>query len=178
MTLRKFTYMILLLNLFQSCNSKHQPLEVVGSVNLESYQGTWYEIARLPNRFEKGLKCITAHYELEKNGKITVINKGHKIDNPGVIESVKGTAKVPNEEEPGKLKVTFFWPFYGKYWIIDLDKNYQYALVGSPSRKYLWILSRNKTMEDETFQRLTKIAREQEFDVSRLIRTPHNCQLQ
>lgn len=178
MALQKFIYMLLILSLFQTCNSKHKPLEVVESVNLESYQGTWYEIARLPNRFEKGLKCVTAHYELEKNGKITVINKGHKTASPGVIESVRGTAKVPNKAEPGKLKVTFFWPFYGKYWIIDLDKNYQYALVGSPSRKYLWVLSRNREMGDKTFQRLKKIAQEQGFDVSRLIQTPHNCHVE
>jgi len=164
-----------MLPLFQFCSTKQQQLDTVKQVNLQKYEGTWYEIARLPNRFEEGLKCITAKYKLRDDGRITVINKGHKIENSGETESVEGWAKMPNKKEPGKLKVTFFWPFFGKYWIIELDKDYQHALVGSPSRKYLWILSRNKNMDEETYTSLVNMAKDKGFKTSNLITTAHDC---
>ena len=158
-----------------SCMTTREPLKVVPSVDLERYSGTWYEIARLPNRFEKGLKCVTATYQLRDDGKIEVINRGHKIAEHGTVDEATGVAKVPDKDKPGKLKVTFFWPFYGKYWIIDLDEQYQWALVGSPSRKYLWILSRTKTMEDKTYEFLLNQAQAEGFDVSDMIRTLQDC---
>ncbi|MFO8235039.1 MAG: lipocalin family protein [Bacteroidales bacterium] len=163
--------------LFQFCSSGKESLEVVKDIQLEEYQGTWYEIARLPNRFEKGLKCITATYKLREDGKITVINKGRKIDNPSELKRVEGWAKVPDKSEPGKLKVTFFWPFFGKYWILELDENYQNVLVGSPSRKYLWILSRNKEMEQPVYDKLIKKAKEKGFDTTKMIQPKHDCEI-
>jgi lipocalin len=165
-----------MLPLFQACSTQQPPLEVVKKVDIEQYTGTWYEIARLPNRFEKGLKCVTATYKMREDGKITVINKGNKIDNPQETKQVQGWAKIPNPEVPGKIKVTFFWPFFGKYWIINLDENYQHALVGSPSREYLWILSRTMEMEEKTYNNLLKTAEEKGFDTSKMIVTEHNCE--
>lgn len=174
--MNKKLILLLMLPLFQFCTTQQPPLEVVEKVDFEQYTGTWYEIARLPNRFEKGLKCVTATYKLREDGKITVINKGNKIDNPEETEQVEGWAKIPNKKEPGKLKVTFFWPFFGKYWIIDLDENYQHALVGSPSRKYLWILSRTKEMKERTYNNLLKTADEKGFDTSKMIVTEQDCE--
>jgi lipocalin len=175
MSKRIVIFILLMAPLFHFCSTEKNALEVVDEVNLQKYTGTWYEIARLPNRFEKGLKCVTATYQLREDGKITVINKGHKVENPQKAEKVEGWAKVPNPEEPGKLKVTFFWPFFGKYWIIDLDADYQYALVGSPSRKYLWVLARDKKLKEDTYKKLLKTAKEKGFDTSNLIRTEQDC---
>jgi len=174
--MNKRLILLLMLPILQFCSPQQPPLEVVEKVDIDRYTGTWYEIARLPNRFEKGLKCVTATYELREDGKITVINRGHKIDNPEETEQVEGWAKIPNKNEPGKLKVTFFWPFFGKYWIIDLDENYQYAMVGSPSRKYLWILNRKKEIEEETYNKLLKKADEKGFDTSKMIVTEQDCE--
>ena len=176
MSKRNLIFILLMAPLFPFCSSEKQALKVVDEVNLQKYTGTWYEIARLPNRFEKGLKCVTATYQLREDGKITVINKGHKIENPQKAEKVEGWAKVPNPEEPGKLKVTFFWPFFGKYWIIDLDPDYQYALVGSPSRKYLWVLAREKVLKEETYKKLLKTAEKRGFDTAKLMRIKQDCE--
>jgi len=128
---------------FLSCKPS-QNLSTVEKVDIKKYAGQWYEISRLPNSFEKGLHCVTATYTLKKNNKIEVLNKGYSIKDRGKFSTAKGTAWVPNSEYPGRLKVRFFWPFSGNYYIISLDEEYNYALVGDPSRKYLWILSRTK----------------------------------
>ncbi len=175
MSVKLITYSIFMVVFFSFCSPKKESLEVVDKVDLEQYAGTWYEIARLPNKFEEGLKCVTATYELREDGKITVINKGHKIENPELTKKAEGWAKVPDKDVPGKLKVTFFWPFFGKYWIIELDKDYQYALVGSPSRKYLWILSREKNMDIELYEKLAGIAQSKGFNVSRMEKTKQDC---
>lgn len=150
-----------------------QPLETVATVDEKRYMGTWYEIARLPNRFENGLKNITANYSLREDGKITVINKGQKED--GTTSDVKGLAYIPNMNEKAKLKVSFFRPFYGKYWIIALDiANYQHALVGHPNREYLWILSRTPQLPQQQFDELVTLAKNKGFDVSKLVVVEHD----
>ena len=151
-------------------------MTVVSTVNLDRYKGTWYEIARLPNSFEKGLICTTANYTLRKDGKITVINRGRKNGGNAVEKSSKGVAWIPDQSSPSKLKVSFFWPFSGKYWIIGLDKDYQYALIGEPSRKYLWILARQKTLDEEIYKYLLDTAIKQGYDVSQIIKVDQNCQ--
>jgi len=158
-----------------SCRATREPLGVVDSVDLQQYAGTWYEIARLPNRFERGLKCVTATYELREDGKIQVINRGHPIAKPGQVKTSAGIARVVDPDEPARLKVTFFWPFSGKYWIIDLARDYSYALVGTPSRKYLWILSRSPDMDRQTYQYLMSLARTKGFDTTHMIRTLQDC---
>ena len=158
---------------FFSCNK--QPLETVSNLELDQYVGTWYEIARLPTRFEENLECVTATYAIKDNGKIDVLNKGYNVKKQE-WEQANGSAKIPNADKPGEIKVTFFWPFYGDYYVIDLDDNYQYALVGSPSRKYLWILSRSKTLKKTNYDNLVKIAEQKGFPVDQFHLTSHECQ--
>jgi apolipoprotein D and lipocalin family protein len=162
------------LGLFGSAYSQDKP-SVVSSVDLKRYAGTWYEIARLPNPFEKKLKCITATYTLRDDGKIEVLNKGHYITDPAKINTAKGVAWLPDKKSPAKLKVQFFWPFSGNYWIMDLDKDYKYVLVGDPSFKYLWILCRDKKMDQETYSMLLKKAVDNGFDIKSLIKVDHDC---
>lgn len=157
--------------LFLSCNEKEKPLPVVDSLEISRYMGTWYEIARLPNSFEKGLQNITATYTLREDGKVAVLNQG--IDENGKLKKASGIAKVPDKAEPAKLKVSFFRPFYGKYWVMALDSGYQYALVGHPNRQYLWFLSREPNLSHEIFQKLAAQAAQQGFDTSRLERVVH-----
>lgn len=157
-----------------SALSQKKP-EVVKDVDLKRYAGTWYEIARLPNSFEKNLKCITATYTLRNDGKITVLNQGRKIKDPSKNDKAKGVAWVPDLNVPGKLKVTFFWPFSGDYWILYLDKEYRHVLVGDPSYKYLWILNREKKLDESTYYMLIEKARQQGYDTTPLIKVEHNC---
>jgi apolipoprotein D and lipocalin family protein len=148
-----------------------KPLAVVPSVDLGKYVGRWYEIARLPNRFEK--KCVssvTATYTLRPDGNIDVLNECKKAS--GELKKAKGKAKVVDKESNAKLKVTFFWPFYGDYWILDLGANYEYAVVGDESRKYLWILSRTPQIDEALYQKLLAKMANEGFDTSRIIKTP------
>ena len=157
-----------------------EPLRVVPSVDLRRYAGLWYEVARLPNRFEE--KCagdVTAEYTPKGADRLKVVNRCRKQD-AGRTEAV-GDAKLADRKGPNsRLKVRFapgflsFLPFvWGDYQIIELAPDYTHAVVGSPDRKYLWILSRNPQMDEATYLRLTKAARSQGFDVSKLIRTKH-----
>jgi len=156
---------------FNFASAGEAPLEVVPSVDLNRYAGKWYEIARLPNRFQRDCAGnVTATYTLRPDGKIQVLNQCASTD--GKNKSARGTARLVGGKEPNtKLKVSFFWPFSGDYWIIELDPEYRWAVVGEPRRRYLWILSREPQMAVETYQDLLKRAAEKGFDVNRLIRT-------
>jgi len=156
---------------FISCKSS-QELETVNNVDLKKYSGLWYEIARLPNRFEKDMQFVTAKYILQPSGDIQVINSG--ITSKGVLKSSKGRAWVPNSKYPGRLKVSFFWPFSGDYYIIYLNREYTLALVGSPSRKYFWILSKNPSVDKSIYSEMLNIARNKGFDVSKIEDTKQN----
>ena len=147
-------------------------LEVVNAVDLSRYTGRWYEIARLPNRFEK--KCadsVTANYTLRSDGKIEVVNRCRKAN--GEYTTAKGKAKIVDKKTNAKLKVTFFWPFYGDYWILDLGPNYEYAVVGAPDRDYLWILSRTPELDEQLYQQLLEKMAAQGFQTQKMIRTSH-----
>ncbi len=153
-------------------------VSVVPSVDLDRYQGTWYEIARLPNGFQKKcVCCVTASYAVTAPGRISVVNECRLAD--GRISRAEGVAKVADPKGPtSKLKVRFaprilsFLPFvWGDYWILDLADDYSYALVGDPGRKYLWILARQPTLADETYQALVRKAASQGFAAERLERT-------
>ena len=169
-------YFLILLTMisFLSCKPT-QNLSTVEKVDINKYAGQWYEIARLPNSFEKGLNCVTATYTLKKNEKIEVLNKGYSIKDSGKFNTAKGTAWVPNSEYPGRLKVSFFWPFSGNYYIISLDEEYNYALVGDPSRKYLWILARTKNLDDTIYSELLEIAKFNGFDINKMIKVNQDC---
>ena len=160
--------------MFSSAQSQKSP-SVVSSVDLNRYKGLWYEIARLPNFFERKLKCTSATYTLREDGRITVLNKGNYLSDPKKSTSSKGVAWIPDKKYPAKLKVQFFWPFSGDYWIMDLDKEYGYVLVGDPSAKYLWILSREKRMDDSTYNMLLQKAVANGYDIKSIIRVEQDC---
>lgn len=147
-------------------------LAVVGAVDLSRYAGRWYEIARLPNRFEK--KCadsVTATYTLRSDGKVDVVNRCRKAN--GEYTTAKGKARIVDKKTNAKLKVTFFWPFYGDYWILDLGPDYEYAVVGAPNRDYLWILSRTPQLDEQLYQHLLREMATRGFATDRMIRTSH-----
>ena len=145
-------------------------LEVIPKVELEKYLGKWYEIAHLPAGFQKDCEQTTATYSLLNDGNISVLNE---CTRNGKYTKAKGKAKIVDKTTNAKLKVTFFWPFYGDYWIIKLGEAYDYAVVGTPNRKYLWILSRTPQMNDTLFSQLIEFATSKDFDVKNLIRTNH-----
>ena len=172
----KISVFIIIPIIMASSAFSQKSISVVSSVDLNRYKGTWYEIARLPNSFERNLKCTTANYTLRDDGKITVLNQGHYITDPVKKSSAKGVAWIPDKNVPAKLKVQFFWPFRGNYWIIDLDKDYNYALIGDPSLKYLWILCRGKKMEESTYNMLLRKATDIGYDVKPIIRVEQDCE--
>ena len=160
-----------------SCKAPMNTLSTVPGVEIERYLGKWYEIARLPNSFEKGLVCVTADYSRRDDKYITVLNAGTREEDLSKRKTVTGKAWVPDASEPGRLKVQFFWPFSAGYYIFHLDKeNYQYALVGHPSRKYLWVLSRSKTMDDQLYEELLDIAAKNGFATNLIYKVPQTCE--
>jgi apolipoprotein D and lipocalin family protein len=153
-----------------SCASRPryaQPPTTVASVDLARYAGSWYEIASKPMIFQRGCEGTTAVYTAQANGSITVENTCRKKD--GTTAKAVGRAKVVPGTGNAKLKVNFFGPFWGDYWVLALDeKDYRYALIGGPDRRYLWILSRTRTMDQTTLTKLTSIAQAQGYDLSDL----------
>lgn len=137
----------------------------------DRYLGLWYEIARMPNRFEKDLVKVTATYGLKDNGKLSVLNQGYTPD--GKEKSARGKAKFAGSRDVGHLKVSFFGPFYGDYIIVELDQvDYRYALVVGGNTKYLWILSRTPRLDADIYQRLLEKGRELGFDIERIFKVP------
>jgi apolipoprotein D and lipocalin family protein len=173
--MKNFLLILTVIMIFNTAQSQNKP-DVVNTVDLNRYKGHWYEIARLPNWFERKLKCTSATYTIRDDGKITVINKGNLISDPKKTNSAKGVAWIPDKNSPAKLKVQFFWPFSGDYWIMELDKDYRYVLVGEPSLKYLWILAREKKMNEETYSMLLKKAVDNGYDVKSIIRVEQTCE--
>jgi apolipoprotein D and lipocalin family protein len=143
-------------------------LEVVPHVELEKYLGKWYEIAHLPAKFQEGCNETTATYTLSKDGSISVLNQATKN---GKMKQAKGKAKVVDKNSNAKLKVTFLWPFYGDYWIIKLGVDYDYSVVGTPNRKYLWILSRTPQMDDNLYSQIIEYVKSKGFEANKLIKT-------
>lgn len=150
----------------------YAPLPTVAHVELERYLGRWYEVARLPVPFEKNCAHVTAEYSRRADGNVQVVNTCHKGSVNGPVSKATGTAR-PVDATNAKLKVQFFWPFEGDYWILDLDQaDYQYALVGEPSRKSLWLLSRQPQLAPDVRSRLLDRARALGFPLEKLISTP------
>ncbi len=147
------------------------PLEVVPSVDLSRYAGTWYEIAKYPNRFQRGCIGATAEYTLASDGKrVEVVNRCRDTES-GKERSVRGKARVVDPATNAKLSVTFFWPFSGDYWILAVGEEYEYAFVGTPDRKYLWFLARTPSIGDDLYGRLVDLARARGFDPARIERS-------
>jgi len=161
--------------LFSCCSLINETKETppVNDVEINRYIGKWYEIARLPNSFEKGLVNVTATYNLLKDGNIQVINEGYSDSPKGKYNRIEGSAWIPDKSVPARLKVSFFWFFASDYIIIELDKeNYQYAMVTSSSKDYLWILSRTPEIENDLYTKLVNIAKEKGFDIQKLYKVP------
>ena len=161
-----------MLLIFSTCKTQENMIDktVVKELDIEQYLGTWYEIARFDHSFEKGLVGVTAKYSMREDGKIKVINSGYKGNLEGEFSKAVGKAKVPNSEIPSKLKVSFFWIFYAYYFVLELDENYQWAVIGSSSNKYLWILNRSPQMKDDLYNKLQGKLTERGYDVSKLIK--------
>ena len=147
------------------------PLQTVAHVDLSRYLGTWYEIANFPQSFQRGCTATTATYTLRADGDIDVLNRCRKGSVDGEEKSALGRARVVDRATNAKLEVSFFRPFWGDYWIIDLSDDYSYAVVGHPGRDYLWILARTPTMAEATYQSLVTRLEAQGYETSRLVRT-------
>lgn len=146
-----------------------QKLQTVPSVDLNKYAGKWFEIASFPQRFQKGCHCTTAEYTLSKNGKYVIVeNKCRRESVSGKSTGIKGKAFVEKNSGNAKLKVQFFWPFKGKYWIIDLAEDYSYAVVSHPNKKYLWILSRSPQLNDKVYDQILSRLQQKGFDLGKL----------
>lgn len=156
--------------LLTGCSGLPIGITPVGNFQLERYLGKWYEIARLDHSFERGLSDVSAQYRWQADGSVEVINRGYSAEQGAWREAV-GKALPIGEATQGSLKVSFFGPFYGGYHVVALDeRDYRWSLVVGPSREYLWILSRERTLPPDVRQQLLARARELGFDTSRLIR--------
>lgn len=142
------------------------PLRTVGALDLRRYAGTWYELASFPQSFQEGCSHTTATYNLREDGEIDVLNRCIK---EGELDEADGRARVV--EPPAKLEVSFFRPFWGDYWVIDLDPDYRTAMVGHPSRDYLWFLSRTATVSADVMSAMEAKARDAGYEIERLRRT-------
>jgi len=149
--------------------ARKSTLEVVPHVTLERYLGTWYEIARYPNRFQKDCFASTATYDLREDGMISVTNRCRTGSVDGPEKVARGKAWVVDPQTNARIKVQFLWPFSGDYWIIQLGEDYEYAVVGHPDRTYLWILSRTPRMEPALYARILTRLAQQGYDTGRLI---------
>lgn len=159
---------IILLGLL-GCSKTYPPLKTVPNVDIQKYLGTWYEIARYEHFFEKGCSNVTATYTLKDNADIKVVNRCDKGEEK--LSEAVGVAYATDESN-SKLKVSFFRPFYGNYWIIMLDEQYKYAVIGDPSREYLWILSRTPTLDKKTTQMILQKLPDMGYATDKLIWTP------
>ncbi|GAA4925726.1 lipocalin family protein [Mucilaginibacter defluvii] len=153
-----------------SCVSIPKGARAVTPFNKNKYLGTWYEIARMDFKFEKGLEQVTATYSLIDDETIRVDNKGYKTKDGKWKQSI-GKAKPAGEPTEGRLKVSFFGPIYAGYNIIAIDPDYQYALIAGNNLKYLWLLSREKTMPEAVKQNYLEKARALGYDTDKLVWT-------
>ena len=167
-----------LFSLFAGCGADEafvNGLPKISSFDVQKYMGTWYEVARFQHSFEKDVIRTTANYTLREDGTVRVVNAGVDVNDASKKKEARAVAHLVKGDIPGYLRVSFFRPFYGDYRIIALDeKNYQYALVTSSSRDYLWILSRTKNMEPALYDSLVETARKAGLDVSKIYRVPQD----
>ncbi|TRY33716.1 lipocalin family protein [Aliiglaciecola sp. M165] len=159
--------------LLQACTSIPDGIKPVDNFELDRYLGTWYEIARLDHKFERGLDHVTAHYEMREDGGVSVTNRGYNAEE-NEWEQADGKAYFVGDPQTGHLKVSFFGPFYVSYVIFDLDsEGYQYALVTGPNRDYFWILSRQKQLPQAILNALVEKAKTNGFATEELIYVSH-----
>lgn len=159
--------------LLAACTTPHAPLPTVQAVDLARYYGTWYEIARLPNSFQSMCASdIRATYRA--NGEnVSVLNECRTAD--GTLKQADGIARVVEGSQGARLRVSFFRPFYGDYWVLELDPAYRWVLVGEPRRRYAWVLAREPELDDATLAALLTRAAALGFERQAFIRTPHGA---
>lgn len=155
--------------------SNQLPLPLAENLDLDKYMGKWYEIARLPAPFERHCFNTQAEYSRNEDGTVNVVNSCTRGSLEGKTSVSQGIAFLDNPSNHAMLKVQFQWPFTGDYQVIDVGKNYEYALVGTPSRKYLWILSRTQELENNILEHLISFAKELGFNTDKLIFTEHKA---
>ena len=175
--------LFLILGMFSFASAQPRDLEAVSRLDLKRYAGKWYEIAKYPNRFQK--QCVantTAVYTIKSNGRIEVSNQCVLKD--GRSERAVGEAKIDDKKTNSKLKVRFapaavsWLPFvWANYWVIDLDPDYKYAVIGEPKRNYFWILSRTATLDDATYQDILRRAEKMGFEPAKVEKTPQNAEI-
>ncbi len=149
-------------------------LDVVEDVEIERYMGRWYEIARYPNSFEQDCVGVTADYTLLSDGRVEVLNTCRDADG-NTVSTIEGFAEVADPETRAKLTVYFFFPFGAPYWILELGDDYEYAVVGDPSRTFLWILSRTPTLDPALYDEITQRLPDKGYDPGRLELVPQNA---
>lgn len=147
-------------------------MKVVESVDLQRYLGKWYEIATIPQRFQIGCTCVTAEYSLNPNGTIKVVNSCRKDGKP---KQIIGRAKTVPGANNAKLRVSFFRPFWGDYWVVALDTGYLWAVVSNSEGSTCWILSRSPQMDEKLYSTIVEKCRAMGIDISRLLKTPQDC---
>jgi apolipoprotein D and lipocalin family protein len=173
----KRVFIILSLILGYMETAVNQTLQTVDHVDPEKYIGRWFEIASYPARFQKGCRCTTADYEQIPGKKyLLVTNRCIRFRNgKSKMSSIRGKAFFVAGSGNAKLKVQFFWPFRGDYYIIGLADDYSWAVVGHPERKYLWILSRESYMPTDTYNYILTIIKKRGYDLKILQKTPQEC---
>ncbi|MGK0367477.1 MAG: apolipoprotein D and lipocalin family protein [Thermoproteota archaeon] len=173
---------ILLVTIFISCSAMaggNSKLETVENIDIQKYLGKWFEIARFEQRFQKDCEAVTAEYSLRRDGDLKVLNSCRQDSINGELKQSTGRAWIKDKKTNAKLRVQFFLKnikiklLSGKYWVLALGENYEYSVVGDPSRKYLWILSRTPKMDSGLYDELVAIARGKGFEVKNLRVTKH-----
>lgn len=175
MSLVRHAILVLLFALSLAACSTAPPegINPVTSFDLNRYLGQWYEIARLDHSFERGMSDVNATYQLQDDGSVKVINRGYETQRQVWKEAI-GRALFIGDRRTASLKVSFFGPFYGGYHVIALDQqNYRWSLVAGPSRDYLWILARDKTLPAEVLEPLLSQAKALGFATEKLLWVEH-----
>ena len=162
----------MLFTLLASCKTTSQ-LSTVKEVDIEKYQGLWYEIAKYPNSFQRNCLSSTATYTIHEKGYLIVENRCKKKSANNEDGYIKGKAFPTKNSNNSKLKVQFFWPFRANYWIIDLEPNYQWAVISEPKMKYLWILARKPSIDENSYQAILNKLKEKGFDLEKIEKTSH-----
>ena len=162
--------------LTSACLGPAHDIQAINGFDAQRYLGKWYEIARLPHSFEKGLVAVTADYRLNTDGTLQVVNRGYNAEKMKWSEAV-GVARLSENPTQGKLKVSFFRPFYADYRVIALDGDYRWAMVTTNRYNYLWILSRSPKMDHALLERLISQARDLGFDTVSLIEVDQSLNL-
>ena len=177
--MKALMFLMVLITLHTACAGSRIALPTVEKVDVEKYLGKWYEISSFPQSFQKGCTATTAEYSMREDGGLRVVNRCN-LDSPnGKLKKATGRAWIKDKKSNAKLKVQFFLsrfklPFLsGNYWILDLDENYESVLVGDPTRKYLWILSRDPKLDQERYDELVAKAEKLKFDTRKLVKTIH-----